>query len=187
MSREPASDRDHRGYRVRPGAGATIRADVIDLYIVRRKRRTLSFLQLLRTKTPLDGTWQPVMGHIEAGETAAGAAAREGIEEVGLDVFGPSALGFYALEQVHPFYIAAIDCIVLSPRFVVEVGTSWLPRLNREHEGHRWVAASRARDRFLWPGQWAAIREIVEILTGPAATRESLRLPRAALRRQSRG
>lgn len=188
--KQPSSDRDSRGYRVRPGAGATLRADVVDVWVVRNapgKRRAgrggLTLLQLRRAKEPLKGTWQPVMGHTERGETAVDAAVREAREEVGLDVRGKEALDFFALEQVHPFYIAAIDCVVLSPRFVVVVVEGWEPRLNREHAASRWVSASgeSVRKHFLWPGQWAAAQEIAGVLRA-RATLDALRLPAARRR-----
>lgn len=191
------SDRDSRGYRVAPGHGPRLRADVVDAYIVRRPATApahssaatpaLEFLQLHRAKEPLRATWQPVMGHVEPGETAPAAAARELREEVGLDLrpaarhsaAPPPALGFWALEQVHPFYIAAIDCIVLSPRFLVEVDPAWRPRLNAEHSDHRWVAADRRW--WLWPGQWAAVTEITTLFASAPETLAALRLPASIL------
>lgn len=207
-------DRDANGYRVTvdsgvqgsgraqggaagPRIGPLIRADVVDVYIVRAagdrdadgawseapagssasSPADIELLQLQRTKDPLRGSWQPVMGHIEAGETAVQAAMREMAEEVGLRVTlakagghqggggsDPACLGVWALEQVHPFYIAAIDCIVLSPRFVVLVSCDWTPKLNSEHGASRWVRAAAAAAHFTWPGQLAAIAELRSVL-----------------------
>lgn len=165
MSTRPA-DRNAAGFRVTPGQGPRIRSDVIDVYIVKRAPRSADWLilQLLRAKDPLCGTWHPIMGHIEAGETAVAAAQREMHEEVGLDVRNRAVLGFWALEQVHPFYIAAIDAVVMSPRFVVQVRPSWTPTLNHEHAKARWAKASRASSMFMWPGQLAAVRELTALL-----------------------
>ncbi len=191
---------DDNGYRMAPAGGPRIRSDVIDVYIFQRATvpprpvvgagaastawsgitpdtgadpaHGVYFLQLKRTRDPLGGTWHPIMGHCEKGETALQCALREMAEEVGLSR-GDSALrGLWALEQVHPFFIAELDAIVMSPRFAVEVvggGAGWSPRLNDEHGAHRWV---HARDAvrpsgdvaFMWPGQRAAAREIVESL-----------------------
>lgn len=180
-----SSDRDERGYRVTPGAGPVVRADVVDVYIARIARperisrnddmpddtlpAEIEYLQLQRSKDPLKGSWQPVMGHIEAGETAVQAAEREAMEEAGLAVHSADCLGFWALEQVSPFYIAAIDCIVLSPRFLAVVRPGWGAKLNAEHAAARWVATHEAERSFCWPGQHAAVREAEAIMRGRSA------------------
>ena len=190
---------DDNGYRVEPAGGPRIRSDVIDVYVFQRAAKPprpvvgasggaastswggitpdtgadpaigVYFLQLKRTREPLGGTWHPVMGHAEKGETAVQCAWRELSEEVGLREGDPALRGVWALEQVHPFFIAELDAIVMSPRFAVEVVPDWTPRLNDEHAGHRWVHARDAvrasgEGAFMWPGQRAAAREIVESL-----------------------
>lgn len=175
-------DRSSDGYRHTPGNGPRIRADVVDVYVFRREAKRprsrtpgVQLLQLLRAKEPLKGTWHPVMGHIEPGETAVQAMFRELHEELGLHQSDPALRGLWALEQVHPFFIAAIDCIVLSPRFAAEVSPDWTPRLNREHAEFRWVPLQDAQSRFTWPGQLATIREIKEhILPPKSLAREHL-------------
>src|SRR5690348_4989804 len=113
---------DSPGYRMDPEGGPKVRTDITDVYVFRQGdgvagRRGdgagagIEFLQVLRASEPLGGTWHPVMGHIERGETAAACAVRELKEEVGLGHHDPALLGLWALEQVHPFYIAAIDAI----------------------------------------------------------------------------
>lgn len=179
-TRANAGDRDARGYRVQPGHGPRVRSDVIDVYVVRRAPRARAgwqFLQLRRAKDPLRATWQPIMGHIEPGEAAVAAALREVREEVGLDARGPHVRAVWALEQVHPYYLPAIDCIVLSPRFVVEVAPAWSPVLNAEHDGARWVHQRSVRAQFMWPGQHAAIAEALAFVLRPRApARDRLRL-----------
>lgn len=127
-------------------------------------RAEVWFLQLLRSGPPLAQTWHPVMGHCEAGETAVQCMKRELREELGLEAGAPALLGLWALEQVHPFFIAEIDSIVMSPRFAAEVAPGWTPRLDDEHSAHRWVRWRDAAAAFMWPGQLAACREVVESL-----------------------
>jgi 8-oxo-dGTP pyrophosphatase MutT (NUDIX family) len=152
----------------------SLRADIVDAYVLRRTPG-IELLQLRRTGAPLAGTWQPVMGHVEAGETAVGCLWRELEEETGLA--RDTVLGAWALEQVHPFFIAEIDAVVMSPRFAVEVGAGWSPMLNGEHDAHRWVPAEQAEDAFLWPGQHAAIAELEALLETACPRRDLLRLP----------
>lgn len=177
------------GYRPTPSGGPRLRSDIIDVYIFRRvgpsaSSRDVQVLQLLRTSDPLAGTWHPVMGHVEAGETATDTAVRELAEEVGLASDSRDVLGFFALEQTYPFFVAEIDCIVVSPRFAVEVRAGWEPRLNDEHSEARWIGApfhggQPAGDFFLWPGQRMCIADLMrDIVPVDALTRERLRVRR---------
>lgn len=176
------------GYRHDPAGGPRLRSDVIDVYVFQRSphaprplasahpvsgmdsdaqgtaRSDAYFLQLLRSGPPLADTWHPVMGHVEAGETAVACAWRELREELGLERSDPRLRGLWALEQVHPFFIAELDAIVLSPRFAAEVEPGWSPKLNDEHSEFRWVAARDVNRLFMWPGQHQACREIAEHL-----------------------
>lgn len=187
------------GYRLTPGAGAVVRSDIVDVYVFRRaaaRTRGVEFLQLWRSSEPLAKSWHPVMGHIEAGETAVECAMREVREEIGVNVGGKEATapsrrkwssearvsgeratrvtksrsidnpvaGMWALEQVHPYFIAAINTIVMSARFAMEVTSGWKPVLNDEHGDYRWVRERAIGSSFLWPGQVAACREILEFI-----------------------
>jgi len=145
-----------------------VRTDIVDVYVFRRTPR-VELLQLMRTGEPMVKTWQPVMGHIEEGESAAACALREIEEEVGLRDGDPALIGMWALEQVHPYYIAELDSIVMSPRFALEVAPGWKVKLNAEHSADRWIAAEDAEKSFMWPGQVATIREITESLLRPGS------------------
>lgn len=178
------ADRRPDGYRTSPTGGPRVRADVVDLYVFRERAggAGIELLQLLRATPPMDATWQPVMGHVEPGERAWETAVREAHEEIGLDIRSAHCAGFWALEQVYPYYLPALDCIVMSPRFVAQASTDWSPTLNAEHTDHRWIAAPEhagrpAQDHFMWPGQKRAIEELLsEIAPEGAAAREHLRI-----------
>lgn len=178
-----------------PGHGPRIRSDVVEVLIFRVPAQSPGapeLLQIKRARDPLKGTWQPVMGHIEPGETAVAAALREAREETGLAGTGtppavPSSLprasvpspllGAWALEQVHPYFIAAIDSIVLPARFAMQASPSWTPTLNAEHTEHRWVPAREAGRWFMWPGQAASARELIDhLLTPGSLCREALKI-----------
>ena len=171
------------GYRIDAVAGPRLRTDIVDVYIFRRRARSIEFLQLLRSAEPLKDTWHPVMGHVEKGETAVACALRELEEEVGLHREDAAFKGMWALEQVHPFYIAAIDQIVLSPRFAAEVTATWNPRVNDEHTAARWVKRSEVAKRFMWPGQRAACGEVAGLATGRSIAASRLRVTLPAERR----
>lgn len=177
--------------------GPTLRTDIVEVYVVRRPAsgRGAWFLQLRRARGALAGTWQPVMGHIEADETAAQAALRELREETGFvptDRGGVGASGanpdapterlpvvraMWQLEIVSPFFLAEADAIMLSPGFVVEVEPDAEPVLDDSHDASRWVRADHARQMFLWPGQHRAIEHIMgDILPADAPMREVLRI-----------
>lgn len=152
---------------------ARVRTDVVDVFVARVHHDAIEFLQLRRVEEPLRGTWQPIMGHTHdtstpsqpAGETSLDAAIRELKEEVGLAA--ADALAMWALEQVHPYYIARSDCVMLSPRFAVLVPHDWTPVLNEEHDAFRWVRESDVAAEFVWPGQRACCVEICDLINSP--------------------
>lgn len=124
----------------------------------------------------MSGSWQPVIGHLRPGETAAAGAVRELGEETGLRPGNAAWKGFWALEQVPPYLLAATDEIVLSPRFAAEVGAGWSPRLDGEHSAWRWVALANAASSFMWPGQVAACAEVASVIVAGSPAERALRL-----------
>jgi len=154
-------------------SGPRVRTDVVDVYVFRRIDEIVELLQLRRVEGVMAGTWQPVMGHVRDGESAPECAVRELREETGLVVGSSDWRGLWALEQVHPFYLPGRDAIMLSPRFACQAAPGWEPRLDAEHDAARWVSAAEVQTAFLWPGQRAALKELVEWLDrGPAAMRQ---------------
>ncbi len=107
--------------------GPTIRTDIVEIYVFRRLAPAaigagqpqgvlaIEFLQLRRAKGLMVGGWHPVMGHVEAGETAAQAAVRELAEETHYAP-GHGLVGLWQLELVNNFYIALDRCRHAQPR-----------------------------------------------------------------------
>lgn len=157
--------------------------------IVFRRGDAVEFLQLLREREPMRGTWQPVAGGIEMSERAPYAALRELREETGLTDARPEFQGFWKLDQVHPFYLPTMDAVIMSPTFAVEAAQGWEPSLNAEHSAVRWVRAEDVEARFTWPGQIASCREVLERLLRPGSLSEpAQRLdPRAVRQRHPTG
>ncbi len=175
-------------------AGPRVRSDIVDVYIFRRRPTkarvdpageavggddVVELLHLRRAPTEehggrLAGTWQCLMGHVEGGETAIECVWRELKEEVGLEQDSPELLGLWSLEQVHPYFLASSNAIMLSPRFAAEVVGDWHATLNDEHDAVRWLRASDAEKSFMWPGQRAAIREIRQEILRPGSLSEPL-------------
>jgi dihydroneopterin triphosphate diphosphatase len=153
-----------------------LRTDIIEVYIVRVGKGRTEFLQLMRTGEPAVRTWQPVMGHAEPGETAIETALREVHEEVGLTRRDAGFTAFYGLEEVHPYFLAQSDCIMLSPCFAAMVAEDWEPKLNDEHTSFRWVPAEEIETAFLWPGQRASCREIMREVVAGTPLSEYLRV-----------
>jgi 8-oxo-dGTP pyrophosphatase MutT (NUDIX family) len=158
------------------------------VYIFRRGA-AVEFLQMLREREPMKGTWQPVAGGIEVDEAAPWAALREVREETGLAHGGAPFLGFWKLDGVHPFYLPARDVVMLCPSFAVEAAPGWEPVLNAEHSAARWVAATEIDARFMWPGQVASCREVLERLLRPGSLSEAAQRldPAAEKRRRQAG
>lgn len=161
-----------------------VSASIVTVYIFRRGAG-VEFLQMLREREPMKGTWQPVAGTIEPEEEAPWAALRETREETGLATGDAEFLGFWKLDGVHPYYLPTLDVVMLSPSFAIEASARWEPKLNAEHSAARWVAAERAAEQFMWPGQIASCGEILERLVRPGSLSEpSQRLDPAAVRRR---
>lgn len=163
-----------------PDISPRLRSDLVDGYLFRRRGETVELLQVRRAGSAdlAPATWQPVMGHVQHDETAVDAIVREIAEETGLR--RSQFLGFWQLQQVHPYFVAALDAVVLSPRFVVEAPAEWSPTLNREHDGFRFIDLTTPgwREQLAWIGQRHAVDELLEwIVLGSQDQRNRLAIP----------
>jgi len=140
--------------------------EIADAYVFRRQEGKAEFLLLRRSiGESLGGIWATVAGRIEPGETAWQAALREIREETSL-----VPVNFYQIDAVNTFYMVDDDAVHHCPCFAAEVPMSAVVKLNEEHDAFEWVEAQSAIERFTWPGQRRAVREIIEeiITPGPA-------------------
>ena len=157
-------------------AGPSVRTDVLEAYVFKRTwENDTVFMQLKRAEAPLLDTWQPIIGHAELGESTQVAMWRETYEETRLrrtfDCFAA-----WALEGVHPYYLARSDAVMMSPRFAIEVEPNWKPILNEENSAARWVKSHDVNLEFMWPGQRAAIAEIMFTIVGRSIAEPHLRI-----------
>jgi dATP pyrophosphohydrolase len=143
--------------RPTPPRATAVRADIVDVFVVRASRpgsRTWQHLALRRAPTArCPGTWEAVHGHIEPGETPVEAAHRELREETGF-----ACERLYAL-TVNPFFLAVSGEVQLAVAFVAVVGQGAVA-LGAEHDGHAWLSRAAARRRYHWPRERESLDHI---------------------------
>lgn len=148
---------------------------VVDVFVYRVPNDRPEFLLLRRSPgRRLEYTWQAVHGHIEDGETAVQAAAREMYEETQLEV-----LAWHQLEVLNAFYVTRSDEVHLCPMFAARVADNAQPVLNYEHDEFVWADFDDAMGRFHWAAQKRAITEVRYVIIPGGPTAESLRIATA--------
>ena len=116
------------------------------------------------------GYWHVVAGGVEPAETAVEAAERELQEETGLvaEVTG----GFEVTEYVDVLTKEPADRTSLHDPNVAEVAVTcfhvnapddWEPKLDWEHDRHRWCEPRVAIDSLRWPGTAQALRRLLTV------------------------
>ena len=136
------------------------------------------FLLLHRIER-LGGFWQGVTGAPEWGEPDEDAAAREVLEETGLNVAGRVRSVDYGYEFVkgeaeewsaaiwEPLYGPEVD-VVHEEVFAVEVPHSWEPALGPEHDEYRWCTLDEALELLRYEENRQGLRAAARALSsGP--------------------
>ena len=148
----------------------SIVAGVVDVYVVRPwapEWRVLVLQRALDTRCPM--AWETVHGRIEPGERPENAALRELREETGLE-----AVRLYNL-TVQPFYLHGMGAVQLAVVFAAFVDEPATITLGSEHQRAEWLTVDEALERFQWPREREALREIAHLLrTGDAGPVEDV-------------
>ena len=149
---------------------ASINIGTVDVYLIAVRTDGWRVLALQRSKnTRCPASWETVHGHIEPGEEPEQAAEREVREETGL-----------AIERlynitVQPFYLHKIHSVELAVVFAAFVTPGAEVRLSEEHSRSEWLTPDRALERFVWPRERAALRDVLQLLqAGNAGTVEDV-------------
>jgi 8-oxo-dGTP pyrophosphatase MutT (NUDIX family) len=150
---------------------AEAKVGTIDVYVIRPLSDGWRVLVLQRapegTRCPL--AWETVHGRLEPGEEPEEGAERELREETGLV---PTRL--YSI-TVQPYYLHAMKTVQLAVVFAAFVDEPAAVTLGSEHTRSEWLTVADALDRFVWPREQQALREIVHLLrTGDAGPVEDV-------------
>jgi 8-oxo-dGTP pyrophosphatase MutT (NUDIX family) len=144
-----------------PTSMATINVGTVDVYLISPRTDEWRILALQRARTtrcPM--AWETVHGRIEAGEEPEEAASREVREETGLDVkrlYNVTVQPFY-LHRTHTVELAVVFAAFIDPTAPVVLG--------EEHARSEWLTPERALERFVWPRERAALRDVLQLLRG---------------------
>ena len=139
---------------------AEVRVGTVDVYLIRPRPEGWLVLVLQRaahgTRCPL--AWETVHGRLEPGEEPEEAAVREVREE--------TALGIERLYNVtvQPFYLHGMRAVQLAVVFAAFVDAAGEVVLGPEHQRSEWLPVEAALERFVWPRERQALREIVQLL-----------------------
>ena len=147
-----------------------VHVGTIDVYLVAPDPAGWSVLTLQRAHgTRCPTAWETVHGRIEPGESPEQAAVREVREETGLAV-----RRLYNV-IVQPFYLHTLATVELAVVFAAFVERGDPVVLGEEHMRHEWLAPADALERFVWPRERAALRDVLHLLrTGDAGPVEDV-------------
>ncbi len=149
---------------------ASVNIGTVDVYVVARERGEWRVLTLQRSPaTRCPGAWETVHGRIEPGEEPEDAAVREVAEETGL------AIQRLYNVTVQPFYLHCAHVVELAVVFAAFVDHRAPVTLGDEHQKFEWLAGKDALDRFFWPRERMALREVMHLFrSGDAGEAEDV-------------
>jgi 8-oxo-dGTP pyrophosphatase MutT (NUDIX family) len=129
---------------------------------------------LIVHRSPVQGGyWHVVAGGVEPGETATEAAERELREETGL--VAEAVAGLDVVEYVYPLTEEPADrrsqydpsvAEVQVTCFHVAASDEWEPKLDWEHDDHRWCDPGEAFRALRWPATAQALRKLLILEAG---------------------
>ena len=137
----------------------TVNVGTVDVYLVAPDPAGWDVLTLQRSPhTRCPTAWETVHGRIEPGESPEQAAVREVREETGLDV-----RRLYNV-IVQPFYLHKLATVELAVVFAAFVQRADPITLGEEHMRYEWLSPDAALDRFVWPRERQALRDVLQLL-----------------------
>jgi len=137
----------------------TVNVGTVDVYLVAPDPAGWDVLTLQRSpRTRCPTAWETVHGRIESGESPEQAAVREVREETGLEV-----RRLYNV-IVQPFYLHKLATVELAVVFAAFVQRADPITLGEEHMRYEWLPPDAALDRFVWPRERQALRDILQLL-----------------------
>lgn len=139
---------------------AEVKAGTVDVYVIRTDGPEWRVLALQRASsgTRCPDAWETVHGTLEPGEEPEDGALRELGEETGLEAerFYSVTVQAYYLHRMRTVQLAVVFCAFVRPGEVV---------LGPEHQRYEWLSMEDAAERFVWPRERDALRDI-RILLG---------------------
>jgi 8-oxo-dGTP pyrophosphatase MutT (NUDIX family) len=131
-------------------------------------RKSDSEVLIVHRSPEQGGYWHVVAGGVEPGEVVEEAAERELREETGL--VAKVMAGVKVIEYVYPLTEEPADRRSLYHPSIAQVEVTcfhvtapdeWEPKLDWEHDGHRWCAPGEAFSALRWPETAQALRKFL--------------------------
>ena len=136
-----------------------VNVGTVDVFVIAPEPSGWAVLTLQRSLgTRCPTAWETVHGRIERDERPEDAAVREVREETGL-----ACERLYNV-MVQPFYLHKLSTVELAVVFAAFVTRDQPVTLGEEHMRYEWLTAEQALDRFVWPRERAALRDVMQLL-----------------------